>query len=630
LVVQLAGGASASRGLGARFEAAGPRTIAVLPAPIWALDADGRRLAWRTNQLQVFDRFSHRLTTIARSPYDGCFGDVEGPVLAGTRVRVICMNFSNLEISAGVESAALGDRRLRAIAGFSVYRGASRDSFGDLYFPARIAGGGGTLAFFGIDATDERRRRGLWRMVGRHARWLPYEPPLPADIAVAGRRLASLSWVIACSCDRLPAWSPDGQEIAWNHAGTIWLMGADGGGQHPLAQGARPESAPRWSPSGSTLAFESGDSISLIERDGSNQRRLVTGALPAWSPDGTRLAFVRGNDLRLVGADGSGEQRLTNDALPISRPDWSPDGRTLVVARGGDLYLVDVATGLQRDLTPGTRSDSDPVWSPDGTRIAFAGYTGDWPPRWIYTIEENGAALRQVTAGDEADDLEPAWSPDGQRIAYSAGWSFGREQVWVVNADGSRKRMLKTPSYSAEPAWSPDGKTIVAGDAYTGAQAQAGIYALDPVGGPAKPLTPTTLTAAVEIRDSHSAKLLHRWELPKQRSRPDGYIAVSRRYALATYWRYRVGYALERFDIPRGAVLGVARFPWKATRVDLSGRRGVYRIGRQIYLLDVRSGRRFRLARTGADPAGPVIEGKHVFWAQAYRKGSRVRELVLR
>ena len=144
-------------------------------------------------------------------------------------------------------------------------------------------------------------------------------------------------------------------------------------------------------------------------------------------------------------------------------------------------------------------------------------------------------------------------------------------------------------------------------------------------------LAPLSLMATVEIRDSRSAKLLRRWQLPKQRalSRPYGSVAVSGRYALASYWRYRVGYVLERYDIASGAVLGRARFPTSASRIELAGRWGVYRVGRRIYLLDVRTGRRSQLVATGAYPAGPVIEGKHVFWAENYRKGSRVRELVL-
>lgn len=87
---------------------------------------------------------------------------------------------------------------------------------------------------------------------------------------------------------------------------------------------------------------------------------------------------------------------------------------------------------------------------------------------------------------------------------------------------------------------------------------------------------------------------------------------------------------LERYDVASGAVLGRSRFPTAASRISLAGRWGVYRVGRRIFLLDVKSGRRTALAATRADPQGPVIEGRRVFWAEDYRNGSRIREVLLR
>ena len=70
--------------------------------------------------------------------------------------------------------------------------------------------------------------------------------------------------------------------------------------------------------------------------------------------------------------------------------------------------------------------------------------------------------------------LNPQISPDGTQIIYTRRWTDKvndkyENDVWIVNADGSRNRFLLKGS---SPAWSPDGKRIayVAPGQPTGAQ----------------------------------------------------------------------------------------------------------------------------------------------------------------
>jgi TolB protein len=644
----------ATRGAGA-VAATRVRTVAVTPIRIRGLVADGRRLAWGDGyqRIQVFDRLTHRLATVAQRlvgvPVPPCEDESLGPVLARKRVVFACPSAGNTVVNAGVFTAALGDSRARRLRDFDDVSREAGD-VGELYGPpVRVAGGGGRLAFYGFDGSWGHPNAGVWRLVGRRALRLPYQPSLLSAIAVSGRKLATVEWVTRCGCDWLPAWSPDGQQLAWNHGGTIWLMRSNGSGQRQLSApgAADPRTGPRWSPSGSTLAFAGQGYIYLINGDGTNQRKLVAGDYPAWSPDGATLAFVRANDLWIVNADGSGERRLTSDALATtSRPDWSPDGNSLVVARAGDIYQVDAAIGAERDLTPGDRPDSDPVWSRDGSQIAFSRgcSSNSCSGGSIYVVRPDGSGLTRVSDGEInlSSDATPAWSPDGNRIAYvtSASWTDYQE-IRIVNADATGKKTLARREGAGAPSWSPDRRTIASGDSASGFDAvnrgYSGIYAVDPAGGRSRWLAaPTKPTTTVEVRDTMSVKLLRRWELPVSvpsclhaYSRcPAASIAISGRYVVAKVWRRR-GYILERFDVASGAVLGTTAVPNSAGAISLSGQRAVYRVGRRIRVLDVRSGHGSTVALARKDAVGPVILGNRVFWAEDDREGSRVWEVVL-
>jgi Tol biopolymer transport system component len=264
----------------------------------------------------------------------------------------------------------------------------------------------------------------------------------------------------------------------------LGIAGSGAGAPVPGAKG------PAYSPDGQQIAFNrvvpgAGTQVWIAQADGSDPRPLIAnpGAVeydPAWSPDGTLVAVTRDTGTTGISvidvATGRVLYTVTADSgANAAEPSFSPDGRTLLFASGrfgGDsntsIWSVNAADGSdQTDLTAVTQpfgtvtQDQDPVFSPDGTTIAFM--TG--AATGIGLMNADGSDRRTVPApatGSAADESAPAWSPDGTRIAVTdPNGPDGQTQVELVDPQTGAQTQLTGMGLNTSngeqggPTWQP-------------------------------------------------------------------------------------------------------------------------------------------------------------------------------
>jgi Tol biopolymer transport system component/serine/threonine protein kinase len=292
--------------------------------------------------------------------------------------------------------------------------------------------------------------------------------------------------------DDQPAFSPDGQRIAFRsdrEGGGIFVMGRTG---EAVRRVTRFGFNPAWSPDGTRLVFATermglmplnaeGDSeLWVVPVEGGEPRRLsaADGVQPKWSPHGQRIVFQRrlGSrglqmDIMTIPADGGEPTPVTGDQAADWSPTWSPDGRFVyfVSDRGGSMNLwriaVDEASGHPRGepepLTTPAAFVAHPSLSADGRRIAFSSVL----------TQQNIQAMRFDPATLTMSD--PTWlttgsrqwsspdpTPDGEwAVFYSRDLPEG--DIFVVRLDGTGLRQVTGgPPVDRMPRWAPDGERI--------------------------------------------------------------------------------------------------------------------------------------------------------------------------
>jgi Tol biopolymer transport system component len=253
----------------------------------------------------------------------------------------------------------------------------------------------GDYAIFGADAD------------GKHARRLTKEKGDPSSPAGLFFQLQ-------------PAWSPDGQKIAFSSArdgiAHIFVMNADGSGTTRLTDTEKGDEHPSWSADGKRIIFSREGALFAAPATGGKALRVGHGfgsaQDPAYSPDGKLIAYdyrkpgFQNTEIYVMNADGTGIRAVTKLGGSSGLPAWSPDGKTLAFQSNAkldhfEIFSVALDGTHVHQVTASSVDVIQPAFTPDGA----IGFSRDGAI-WI----DDGKNETQLTSGKNVE-TNPVWNP---------------------------------------------------------------------------------------------------------------------------------------------------------------------------------------------------------------------------
>lgn len=256
--------------------------------------------------------------------------------------------------------------------------------------------------------------------------------------------------------ERSPAWSPDGNKIAFlsNRKGPnqIWMISPDGGEAELAAPLGRVNVMEfRWLPRGEGFIFRAVRPQMPQTPSPPPQQpreRRPQGVPITVDKNVTHYNLKPRIKARLLKVE-FGKKRpemLVKEDCHILSFDISPEGKTVVFSsqpasgrlyeKESDLKILDLNSKTVQELITQPGSDTNPRFSPDGKKIAFIHHEGGLTNQILQIVSTTGTGLKDAAPSFDENIRNYVWGPDNRHIFFLASQGVSRKVFRIDIAKG--------------------------------------------------------------------------------------------------------------------------------------------------------------------------------------------------